>query len=135
MSAKLFIDGGSRGNPGMSAIAYILKDNQDLVLAQHKELIGIGTNNEAEYRALQEGVLKALEMGLILEELHIYSDSKLLVEQMRDNWQVKNGWLARLKREVQDGLQHFKSVEFHHIPREKNAEADRLVNEAFSLWT
>ena len=51
MKARLFTDGGARGNPGPAAYAYVLEADDGTVLAAHGEAIGVATNNVAEYRA------------------------------------------------------------------------------------
>ena len=75
MRARLFTDGGARGNPGPAASAYVLETDDGTVLAAHGEPIGVATNNVAEYRALVAGLAKARELGV--DELEVVSDSEL----------------------------------------------------------
>jgi probable phosphoglycerate mutase len=72
VKARLFTDGGARGNPGPAAYAYVLEADDNTVLAAHGEAIGVATNNVAEYRALVEGLRKAVEVGV--DELEVVSD-------------------------------------------------------------
>ena len=128
MKARLFTDGGARGNPGPAASAYVLEAEDGTVLDARGEAIGIATNNVAEYRALLAGLRKAVETGI--DDLEVVSDSELLVKQMRGEYRVKNAALrdlslqaARLGREVG-------RVRYRAVRREQNELADRLVNEA-----
>ncbi len=100
MRARLFTDGGSRGNPGPAAYGYVLEAGDGTVLAAHGEAIGVATNNVAEYRALVAGLARAEEAGV--DELEVVSDSELLVKQMRGEYKVKNAAL----RELWDEAQH-----------------------------
>ena len=94
MKAKLFTDGGTRGNPGPAAYGYVLEASDGTTLAAHGEPIGVATNNVAEYRALLAGLERALELGV--SELEVVSDSELLVKQMRGEYKVKNAALREL---------------------------------------
>ncbi len=87
-------DGGSRGNPGPAAYAYVLEADDGTVLAAHGEAIGVATNNVAEYSALVAGLEKAVEVGV--SELEVISDSELMVKQMRGEYRVKNEALRDL---------------------------------------
>jgi ribonuclease HI len=128
VKARLFTDGGSRGNPGPAAAAYVLESEDGHVLAAHGEVIGVATNNVAEYRALVEGLRKAAEVGI--DELEVVSDSELLVHQMRGEWKVKNDALRLLWDEAQDLADRIGKVRYTAVRREHNELADRLVNEA-----
>jgi ribonuclease H / adenosylcobalamin/alpha-ribazole phosphatase len=128
VKARLFTDGGARGNPGPAAYAYVLEAEDGTVLAAHGEAIGVATNNVAEYSALVEGLRKAAEVGT--EELEVVSDSELLVHQMRGEWKVKNDALRLLWDEAQDLAGRIGKVRYTAVRREHNELADRLVNEA-----
>jgi ribonuclease HI len=128
MKARLFTDGGARGNPGPAAFAYVLEAENGTVLDTRGEAIGVATNNVAEYRALLAGLESALGAGVT--HLDVVSDSELLVKQMRGEYRVKNAALrelsvaaARVAREIGD-------VRYTAVRREHNELADRLVNEA-----
>ena len=99
LRARLFTDGGSRGNPGPAAYGYVLEAEDGTVLAAHGEAIGVATNNVAEYRALLAGLERAADAGI--DELAVVSDSELLVKQMRGEYKVKNAALRELWEEAQ----------------------------------
>ena len=128
MKARLSTDGGARGNPGPAAYAYVLEAEDGTVLAAHGEAIGVATNNVAEYRALVEGLRKAVEVGA--DDLEVVSDSELLVHQMRGEWKVKNEALKLLWVDAQELADKLRKVTFTAVRREHNELADRLVNEA-----
>jgi ribonuclease HI len=128
VKARLFTDGGARGNPGPAAAAYVLEADDGTMLAAHGEAIGIATNNVAEYRALVAGLAKALELGV--DELEVVSDSELLVKQMRGEYRVKNAALIELSLEAARLGRALGSVRYTAVRREHNELADRLVNEA-----
>ena len=128
MKARLSTDGGARGNPGPAAYGYVLETEDGTVLAAHGEAIGVATNNVAEYRALVEGLRKAVEAAD--GELEVVSDSELLVHQMRGEWKIKNEALRMLWEEAQDLAADIAKVRYTAVRREHNELADRLVNEA-----
>jgi ribonuclease HI len=128
VKARLFTDGGARGNPGPAAYAYVLETDDGTVLAAHGEAIGVTTNNVAEYRALVEGLHKAVELQV--DELEVVSDSELVVHQMRGEWKIKKDTLRALWEEAQDLASQLGKVRYTAVRREHNELADRLVNEA-----
>ncbi len=128
MKARLFTDGGARGNPGPAAYAYVLEAEDDTVLASEGQPIGVATNNVAEYRALVAGLERAAELGI--DELEVVSDSELLVKQMRGEYRVKNEALKALNRQASATAGRFRRVVYTAVRREHNELADRLVNEA-----
>jgi ribonuclease HI len=128
VKARLFTDGGARGNPGPAAYAYVLETDDGTVLAAHGEAIGVATNNVAEYRALVAGLRKAVELGL--GELEVISDSELLVHQMRGEYRVKKDTLRELWEEAGELADRIGKVRYTAVRREHNELADRLVNEA-----
>ena len=128
MKAKLFTDGGSRGNPGPAAYGYVLETEDGHVLAAHGEAIGVATNNVAEYRALLAGLEKAVELGL--GDVEVVSDSELLVKQMRGEYKIKNEALRELADEAERLEDRLGRVTYTAVRREHNELADRLVNEA-----
>lgn len=133
MKAKLSTDGGARGNPGPAAYAYVLEAEDGTVLDARGEAIGVATNNVAEYRALVEGLRRAVELGV--EEVEVVSDSELLVKQMRGEYRVKNEALQALNREAAVLASRIPRVVFTAVRREHNELADRLVNEALDRST
>ena len=126
MKARLWTDGGARGNPGPAAYAYVLEAEDGTVLDARGEAIGVATNNVAEYRALVAGLQKAAEVGV--DELEVISDSELLVKQMRGEYRVKNEGLKPLFLEAIRLIRAVGDVTFQHVRREFNKEADRLSN-------
>ena len=128
MRAKLFTDGGARGNPGPAAYGYVLEAEDGTVLAAHGEGIGVATNNVAEYSALIAGLEKACELAV--DELEVVSDSELLVKQMRGEYKVKNAALRELSLRAKSFERRLRSVRYTAVRREHNELADRLVNEA-----
>ncbi|HEX2341620.1 MAG TPA: ribonuclease HI family protein [Vicinamibacterales bacterium] len=121
-----YIDGGARGNPGPAGYGVRMEAADGTVLAELHGALGIATNNVAEYNGLLAALRSAAEAGH--QDLLVRSDSELLVKQMRGEYRVKNPGLQPLHREAQSLLGRFAHVRFEHVPREKNAEADRLAN-------
>ena len=128
MRAKLWTDGGARGNPGPAAFAYVLEAEDGTVLAAHGEAMGVATNNVAEYSALLAGLEQAVELGV--GELEVVSDSELMVKQMRGEYKVKNEALRALSLRAEGLARRIGKVTYTAIRREHNELADRLVNEA-----
>jgi ribonuclease HI len=128
VKAKLFTDGGARGNPGPAAYGFVLEDDGGEVLAAEGEAIGTATNNVAEYSGLIAGLRRAHELGVT--ELEVVSDSELMVKQMRGEYRVKNDALRGLSVEASRLARQVGSVEYRHVKRAHNELADRLVNEA-----
>ena len=128
MTARLFTDGGARGNPGPAAAAYVLEAEDGTVLDARGEAIGVATNNVAEYRALVAGLEKARDLGVT--ELEVVSDSELLVKQMRGEYKVKNDALQALHGEASELAEGLEKVAYTAVRRAHNELADSLVNEA-----
>jgi ribonuclease HI len=128
VNARLFTDGGARGNPGPAAYGFVLEDPEGETLAAHGATIGIATNNVAEYSGLIAGLRKAIELGIVAVE--VVSDSELMVKQMRGEYRVKNEALRALRDEADHLARKLKQVEYRHVRRAHNELADRLVNEA-----
>jgi ribonuclease HI len=128
VKARLFTDGGARGNPGPAAYGFVLETEDGTVLAAEGEAIGVATNNVAEYSGLVAGLKKALELHV--PEVEVVSDSELLVKQMRGEYRVKNEALRALFVEASALARDLASVEYRHVKRAHNELADRLVNEA-----
>jgi ribonuclease HI len=128
VKARLFTDGGARGNPGPAAFAYVLEAEDGTVLAAHGEAIGVATNNVAEYSALVAGLAKAAELQI--PEIEVVSDSELLVKQMSGIYRVKNEALRELSLQAARHARAVGKVTYTAVRREENKLADRLVNEA-----
>jgi probable phosphoglycerate mutase len=128
VKAKLFTDGGARGNPGPAAYGYVLEAEDGTVLAAHGERIGVATNNVAEYRALIAGLEKAVELAV--PEVEVVSDSELLVKQMNGEYRVRNAALQDLSIQASRLARELGKVSYTAVRREHNKLADQLVNEA-----
>jgi ribonuclease HI len=128
VKARLFTDGGSRGNPGPAAYAYVLEAEDGTVLDARGEAIGVATNNVAEYSALIAGLESAVEVGVA--ELEVVSDSELMVKQMRGEYKVKNRALQDLFLDASRLARRIHRVTYTAVRREQNELADSLVNEA-----
>ena len=128
-SALAYIDGGSRGNPGLAGYGVRIEQD-DGTVRELKDSVGVATNNVAEYR----GLLAALEWASTsgVATFHVRSDSLLLVKQMLGDYKVKNAGLKPLHARALALVCEIGSVTFEHVRREKNTEADRLANEAMN---
>ncbi|MCW2781737.1 MAG: Phosphoglycerate mutase [Marmoricola sp.] len=127
-SVVIEADGGSRGNPGLSAYGAVLKDAATgEVIAERAEAIGVTTNNVAEYRGLIAGLELAAEHAPDAG-VEVRMDSKLVVEQMSGNWKVKHPSMRPLAAQAQSLAPI--GTTYTWVPREQNKHADRLANEA-----
>lgn len=133
----IYTDGGARGNPGPAGIGIVIEG-----LASGKktfgEYIGETTNNEAEYRALITALqkLKKLVGKKKLDQIDCYADSELMVKQLNSEYKVKDSNLRGLFMEVLKLKSELKTpISFHHIRRDKNAEADELLNRVLDKET
>jgi ribonuclease HI/pterin-4a-carbinolamine dehydratase len=125
---KIFADGGSRGNPGASASGFVILDMEDSVLVDKGVYLGITTNNVAEYTALKLALEEAEKLGA--QEVEVYMDSLLVVNQMKGIFKVKNRDLWPIHDAITKQLTAFRHVSFDHVPRELNKLADTAVNRA-----
>lgn len=129
----IFTDGGSRGNPGPSAVSAIFINEKGQIIRKCSEFLGNATNNEAEY----QGVIFALNKFKALfgkelaknAEIELKSDSELIVKQLTGVYKVLDPDIQSLFLKAWNLKLDFKKVKFKLIPREKNQEADKLVNE------
>lgn len=132
---KVYSDGASRGNPGPSAIAFILLTENGKILKRHSKYVGIKTNNQAEYEAL----ISALESASKLtdQEVVCYLDSKLVVKHLNGEYQVKNPNLKTLWLKIKELEQKFQKVSFRHVPRTDRyiEEVDWLANQTLDKVT
>jgi len=127
VKARLFTDGGARGNPGPAAYGFVLESEDGDVLAAEGGALGVTTNNVAEYSGLIAGLRKATEAGI--HELEVISDSELMVKQMRGEYRVRNAALIELNEEAESLARKLGTVEYRHVKRAHNELADKLVNE------
>ncbi|MBU0597064.1 ribonuclease HI family protein [Patescibacteria group bacterium] len=126
MKLIIYTDGGSRGNPGPSATGIVIKDTKGKTLKSYGEYLGKQTNNFAEYSATISGLKTALKLGA--DEVEIIVDSKLVCEQLNQNWKVKEPTIQKLFVLAWNEMSKFKTVKIKHILREGNKEADAEVN-------
>lgn len=125
---RLRTDGGARGNPGPAGIGIVLEAPDGEVVAEVAKGIGHATNNVAEYQALLEGLELAAGRGV--RELDVFSDSLLMVEQMKGRYKVKNPGLQPLHARARRLVGSFDRVRFNTVRRELNKAADALANQA-----
>ena len=121
-----YIDGGARGNPGPAGFGVRVERADGELIEEFAESIGTATNNVAEYSALLAALEWAQRHGHA--QLHVRSDSLLLVQQMLGNYKVKNEGLKPLHMRARMLVMQIGNVSFAHVPREKNKDADRLSN-------
>ena len=124
----IYIDGGSRGNPGPAGYGVRVEGDDGAVLDRFSGAAGIATNNVAEYRGLIAGLEWAAARGH--RRVHVRSDSELLVRQMRGEYRVRNAGLQPLHLEARSLMRRIGHVTFEHVRRELNRDADLLANEA-----
>jgi len=131
----IYTDGGSRGNPGPAAIGVVFSNEKGQAIKEYSEFLGDDlTNNEAEYEAVIFALKKFKQLfGKKIaqeSETELRSDSELLVKQLNGGYKVLDSKIQPLFLTVWNLKLDFKKVKFKLIGREKNQEADRLVNEA-----
>lgn len=124
----IYTDGASRGNPGPASYGvYILVDPNEVV--EIKGVLGQQTNNFAEYTAVIEALKWVVKNAFKAAELR--SDSELLIKQLKGEYKVKSETLKPLHSEIKDLMtKNNLQIQFKHVRRELNKEADRLANEA-----
>lgn len=127
MRVTVHVDGGSRGNPGPAAAGAIVTGEGGEVLDRVGELIGVATNNVAEYRGLLLGIARARELGAT--EVEIFNDSELIAHQVNGRYKVKHADMKPLHAEATAELSRFDDWSLTPVRREQNAEADAIVNE------
>ena len=130
--AKIYSDGGARGNPGPAAIGVLVCDEKDQKLGDHGEVIGETTNNVAEYTAVIRGLTLAAELGI--EEADYFLDSELVARQLSGIYKLKAEHLKPLFAAVKEKEKKFKRISYFHVPREhlKIKHVDKLVNIALN---
>jgi ribonuclease HI len=125
---NIHIDGAARGNPGPSGYGIFVSDKEGSCLEEAYGFLGNQTNNYAEYTAMIAAMNLALLRGW--KDIHFFSDSQLMVKQLKGEYKVKNPGLAVLFREVSRLRRKFNHVKLDHVKREFNKDADRLANKA-----
>lgn len=132
-------DGGSRSNPGPAAIGIVIANEKGQKLKEFGEYLGTATNNEAEYTAAITALKKIKSLwgkeNAKKSGVAIFADSELLVKQMNGEYKIENAKIQPLFLELWNLTIDFKRVKFSAVPRERNKDADRLVNEALDRQT
>jgi len=127
---RVYSDGASRGNPGISAIAFMIVTEEGRLLKRYSRYVGVRTNNQAEYEAL----ISALESASKLtdQEVTCCMDSELVVKHLNGEYQVRNPTLKTLWLRVQELKQSFRRITFTSVPRTDThiKQVDRLANQA-----
>ena len=125
----IYTDGGARNNPGPAGAGVVIQHGSKKI--EVKKFLGDRTNNWAEYEGVALALAEAKKRGLASKSIEVRLDSQLVAEQLSGNYQVKEETLWPQYMKVHNLIvAHFSDIRFVHIPREKNSEADRLVNEA-----
>ncbi len=125
--AHVYFDGASRGNPGPSAVGWVVVSS-DGIVDEGSETVGEMTNNAAEYAALTRALEVADELGF--DEVDVRGDSELIVKQVRGEYDTNNPDLRERRVTVRELLSRFDRWSLEHVPREINDRADELANEA-----
>ncbi len=135
----IYTDGGSRGNPGPAALGVVIQDTSGKMIKEYGEALGVRTNNEAEYEAVIFALKKV--KALFGKEktktmtLEVRMDSELVMKQLTGKYKIEEEKLFPLFIKIWNLKMDFGAITFTHIPREKNKEADRMVNEALDSAT
>lgn len=125
---RLYVDGASRGNPGMAGAGAVIKGPDGAVLKRLKKYLDITTNNMAEYHALIIALEAAHSMRI--RRIRVFSDSELMVKQINGQYRVKSADLRPLYEKAVKLLKGFEEAKIEHVYREDNSDADALANEA-----
>ncbi len=129
----IYTDGGSRGNPGPAAIGVVICDVKGNAIKKYSTDIGVRTNNEAEYEAVifALGKMKQLFGKEKVQDIdiEIRMDSELVARQLGGHYKIEEEKLFPLFIKIWNLKMEFGDISFVEIPREKNTEADRLLNE------
>lgn len=128
MTLVIHVDGGARGNPGPAAIAAVLSTTAGDVVDEAKEVIGVASNNVAEYRALLLGLERAKELGAT--KVEVVNDSELVAKQINGEYKVKHPDMKPLYAAAMAALNGFDAWVVRTVPRALNKDADALVNQA-----
>jgi ribonuclease HI len=125
-------DGASRGNPGPAGAGVQITDDDGTVLAEIADGLDETTNNVAEYTAVILGLERAQELGAT--QVLLRSDSQLLINQLTGRYRVRTPHLQPLHRRALELAGGFDTIEYEHVRRELNSEADRLANQGVDDW-
>lgn len=123
----IYTDGGARNNPGPAALGVVFKNNKGQTIKEYSQYLGQMTNNQAEYQAIIFALRKA--KGLKFKKVDCLLDSQLVAEQLNHRYKIKEEGIIPLFIKVWNLMLDFDQVNFKYIPRAKNKEADKLVNQ------
>lgn len=126
MKLVIYTDGAARGNPGPAGIGVVIKNDKGEVLQEISSFLGQATNNVAEYTALITALEKAVALNA--REVQVFTDSELVVKQIKGEYRVKNEGLKPLYQKAKKLIGQLDGFTITHVPRDKNSEADRLAN-------
>ncbi|HEV3227922.1 MAG TPA: ribonuclease HI family protein [Solirubrobacteraceae bacterium] len=124
----MHVDGGARGNPGRAAAAAVVSAPDGQIVDEASRVLGVATNNVAEYQALLLGLERARQLGA--SEVEVINDSELVARQVNGEYRVKHAALRPLHEQVLRSLAAFDRWQVRSVPREENRRADALVNAA-----
>jgi ribonuclease HI len=122
------VDGGARGNPGPAAAGAVVSEPGGEVIDEATELLGVASNNVAEYRGLLLGLARARALGAT--EVEVVNDSELVAKQVNGQYKVKHAAMRPLYLEAMEALRGFEAWSIRSVPRAENVAADALVNQA-----
>ena len=125
-SATVYVDGASRGNPGAAGTGFYIVGDDGQMIKRGGKFIGFATSRVAEYYALKDGILQAIDLGL--KSVRFVSDSLMVVNQMNGIFTIKNSDIMPIYHDIQDLLKQFEVVAFMHVPRSQNSAADKEAN-------
>ncbi len=123
----IYTDGGARGNPGPAAAAFVIYGDGGKIIEKGGKYLGETTNNQAEYQAVILALQTAKNLGA--KEIDFFLDSELVVKQLNREYKVRDQDLAPLFLKIWNLSLGFKKITFTHVIRERNKEADAMVNE------
>ncbi|HAZ29334.1 TPA: bifunctional RNase H/acid phosphatase, partial [candidate division WWE3 bacterium] len=126
-------DGGARGNPGPGACGAVLKDSNGIILEKRGKYLGVVTNNQAEY----EGIILGMELALDrkVDCVEFLLDSELIVKQLVGLYRVKEPKLIPMYQRTKNLEARLREVHYRAVPREKNKDADAVVNKVLDAHT
>ncbi len=122
----IYADGGSRNNPGPSALGMVVTDDKGKILKEYSRYLGEATNNQAEYEAVIFALQKAKQLKI--KNIELRTDSELIGKQLLGKYKIKDPDLQPLFIKAWNLRLDFEKVDIKIIPREQNKKADKLVN-------
>lgn len=130
LTLHIYTDGGSRGNPGPSAIGIVFYDEKKNKIAEYKECIGEGTNNQAEYKALIRGL--ELATAYCRKKILCFLDSELVIRHLSGRYRIKDEKMRELFYILKDREKPFEQVIYNHTKKTNQfiQYADKLVDDA-----